>query len=133
MKRVLVIAFGTAVLAVVAAVWFVRQGPAPEVVPPRAMMEESPFEYPLALWDAGVEGESLVMVRVDAAGAVDSVYVLESGGEPAFDSAAVAGARTMTFLPARQGDAVVSAWVRLPVRFELPASPTFTRSESEAP
>ena len=92
--------------------------PEPEpVTDPRALSTESPFHYPLALWDAEVAGETVLMVHVSAEGAVDSVYILNSSGRPAFDSAAVAGAHRLEFAPGRRGDRAVAMWARLPVRF----------------
>ncbi|MFW6331350.1 MAG: energy transducer TonB, partial [Gemmatimonadota bacterium] len=76
---------------------------------PRAISVESPFEYPVALWDAGVEGETVVMIHVTDAGQVDSAYVLEPSGEAAFDSAALAGAYELRFAPARRGAERVAA------------------------
>jgi TonB family protein len=87
------------------------------VTRPRPVSLESPFRYPVALWDAGETGETLLMIRVSEVGAVDSVYVLESSGHAAFDSAAVAGARELEFAPGRRGDDRVAMWTRLPVRF----------------
>jgi len=74
-------------------------------------------EYPLELWDAGVEGETILRVLVSAEGAVDSVEVLESSGVARLDSAAVAGARALRFSPARQGDKRISVWAEVPVTF----------------
>lgn len=94
--------------------------PEPErITDPRSISTESPFRYPVALWDTGVEGESVVMVHVTDAGGVDSVYVLQRSEHPAFDSAAVAGAYELRFAPGRRGDDRVAMWVRLPVRFRL--------------
>jgi len=84
---------------------------------PRPLLAESPFEFPISLWDAGVEGETRLMVRVTALGEVDSVYVKESSGYPEFDSAAVAGAGNLKFIPGRRGEKRVAHWVVLPVRF----------------
>lgn len=84
---------------------------------PRPLYEEPPFEYPVELWDEGVEGETVLMVRVAPQGGVDSIYVDASSGHAAMDSAAVRGARTIRFEPARRGTEAVEAWVRLPVRF----------------
>lgn len=83
---------------------------------------ESPFEYPLSLWDEGAEGAPLLMVRVTEAGAVDSAYVEQTSGYEAFDSAAVAGARELRFRPARRGGEPIQRWVQLPVRFVRPES-----------
>lgn len=86
---------------------------------PESISVDSPFGYPVTLWDAGVEGETVVMVHVTDIGGVDSVYVLEGSGEAGFDSAAVAGAYELKFAPGRRGDQRVATWVRLPVRFRM--------------
>ena len=46
----------------------------------------------LELWDSDIEGETLLRVRVTELGRVDSVEVIESSGQPAFDSAAIRSA-----------------------------------------
>lgn len=120
MTRFLIPAFGVAVLAVAGAVWLAGNAPPPPLMAPQPVVAEPPFDYPLELWDRGVEGEAVVMVHVDRVGTVDSVYLLQSSGEAAFDSAATAGARVIPFRPGRRGDEAVDAWVRLPVRFRLP-------------
>jgi len=86
---------------------------------PTPMPGESPFEYPLELWDQRIEGETMLMVHVTELGRVDSVYVLETSGFGEFDSAAVAGARRLQFSAARQGDRRVAMWTKVPVRFAL--------------
>jgi TonB family protein len=86
---------------------------------PEIISVDSPFKYPVAMWDEGVEGETLVMVRVTEVGRVDSVYVLESSGEAAFDSAAVHGARDLRFSPGRREAKRVAMWAKVPVRFHL--------------
>jgi TonB family protein len=90
------------------------------VTPPETLTVESPFHYPVALWDSAVEGETVLMVHVTDMGGVDSVYVLEESGEAAFDSAAVAGGYELKFAPGRRGDRRIAMWARLPVRFRLP-------------
>lgn len=104
----------------VAVGWLAGEG---EVVAtsPVPLPLESPFRYPIALWDRRAEGETILMVHVTDVGRVDSAYVLLSSGEAAFDSAAVAGSRGLRFSPARRGDDRVASWARLPVRFRLPA------------
>ena len=92
------------------------------VTDPRPISVESPFRYPIEMWDEDVEGEAVVMVHVTDMGGVDSVYVLESSGRPALDSAAVRGARELDFAPGRRGDRRIAMWAKLPVRFEKPDS-----------
>lgn len=89
--------------------------------PPR-QLEGSPFHYPEELWDAGVEGETLLRLFVTETGAVDSVRVEATSGEAAFDSSAVAGARNLRFEPARRGPEPYGLWVLLPVQFDLPVT-----------
>lgn len=79
----------------------------------------SPFAYPLPLWDSGVAGETLLMLHITEHGRVDSVRVVMSSGQPAFDSAAVAGAPKLNFVPGRRGDRPLAMWTRVPVRFQL--------------
>jgi TonB family protein len=92
-------------------------GAEPPLEEPIPLTHDSPFRYPIELWDAGIEGETLLRVRVTRTGGVDSAYVDVSSGHAQFDSAAVAGARDLRFAPARQGDKRIDAWVRFPVRF----------------
>jgi len=87
-----------------------------EEVPPQ-QISASTFHYPEDLWDAGVEGETLLRVRVTTEGAVDTAVVERSSGEAAFDSAAVQGAYDLRFEPAQRGDRAIEAWVLLPVQF----------------
>jgi protein TonB len=82
----------------------------------------SPFHYPEELWDAGVEGETVLRIFVGESGAVDTIHVEHTSGYPAFDSSAVHGARELKFDPARRGTRPVGAWVLLPVQFDLPAT-----------
>ncbi|MFW5947612.1 MAG: energy transducer TonB [Gemmatimonadota bacterium] len=92
------------------------------VTEPEPVSVESPFRYPVAAWDADLEGRVVVMVHVTATGAADSVYVLESSGQAALDSAAMAGARELAFAPGRRGDRRIDMWAKLPVIFEKPDS-----------
>jgi TonB family protein len=88
-----------------------------EVVPPTPLYGNLPIEYPLDLWDSDVEGETLLRVRVTELGEVDSVEVLEPSGYPAFDSAAVRGARLLRYSPATREDRRISVWAKVPVHF----------------
>ena len=92
----------------------------PESAP--RQLEGSPFHYPEELWDAGVEGETLLRLFVTEGGSVDSVRVERSSGYAAFDSSAVTGARDLQFEPARRGPEPYALWVLLPVQFDLPAT-----------
>jgi len=101
-------------LAVASALACAPDGPIelPEPVP-----GESLIVYPLELWDARVEGETILMVHVTETGTVDSVYIDRSSGLEDFDSAAIHGGRRMRFTPGAQGGERRPMWTRLPVRF----------------
>jgi TonB family protein len=88
-----------------------------EIEQPVPLYGEDPIEYPVALWDRGVEGETLLRLLVSETGIVDSVEVARSSGHAGLDSAAVNGARTMSFQPGRKNGKRVRMWATLPVRF----------------
>ena len=92
----------------------------PEPLTPPRQLSTSPFHYPEELWDAGVEGETVLELFVSAAGSVDSAKVATTSGYPAFDSAAIAGVQDLEFEPAFQGEEAIAAQVLLPVQFHLP-------------
>jgi protein TonB len=109
------------------------------LVQPVPLAGESPFRYPLALWDSGIQGETLLLVHVTEAGRTDTVKVLKTSGRPAFDSAALAGAPRLRFVPGHRGGRRLAMWIKLPVRFARdttgtpPASLQRTNTESGAP
>jgi len=84
---------------------------------PTPLYGEVPIEYPLDLWDADVEGETVLRVRVTEMGVVDSVEVIEASGYPSFDSAAVRGAYQLRYSPARKKGERITVWAKVPVRF----------------
>ena len=94
-----------------------------EIDSPSPLSASVPIDYPLDLWDQGIEGSSMLKVRVTDMGNVDSVVVVESSGYDAFDSSAVRGARTLRFSPARQGDKRIEVWAHVPVHFSKKPRP----------
>jgi TonB family protein len=88
----------------------------------------SPIDYPVELWDRGVEGETQVMVHVSDLGDVDSALVSVSSGHAEFDSAAVAGTRKLKFTPGRRGEKRVAMWTKMPVRFARDSTATLGKS-----
>jgi TonB family protein len=104
-----------ALVALAAAAGCVSEEPLQQPTP---LFESAPVDFPLALWDQGAEGETVLMVHITPMGTVDSVYVHESSGYAQFDSAAVVGAQLLRFNPGRKGDRRVDMWARLPVRFD---------------
>lgn len=94
-----------------------------EVEEPARLGNATPIEYPLEMWDQGIEGETVLQVRVNELGEVDSVAVIETSGHEPLDSAAAEGARAMRFQPGRKGGRDVPVWVRIPVQFSRQSSP----------
>ena len=88
-----------------------------QVEDPSPLYGEVPIQYPLELWDAEIEGQTTLRVRVTEMGAVDSVEVFESSGFPAFDSAAVQGALQLRYSPATRNGRRISVWAKVPVHF----------------
>jgi len=88
-----------------------------EIEQPTPLFAEVPIEYPLHMWDQDMQGETVLRVRVNDVGAVDSVEVMESSGYASFDSAAVAGARDLRFAPARRDGKRIAVWAEVPVHF----------------
>ena len=84
---------------------------------PAPLYGQVSVEYPLELWDQDIEGETILKVRVTDMGRVDSVEVLETSGQPAFDSAAMRGARELRFTPARKNGKRIEVWAQVPVHF----------------
>ena len=94
-----------------------------EVEEPAPLGDATPIEYPLEMWDQGIEGETVLQVRVNELGEVDSVAVIETSGHGPLDSAAAEGARAMRFQPGRRNGRDVPVWVRIPVQFSRQSSP----------
>ncbi len=94
-----------------------------DVESPSPLMAGVSIEYPIELWDQGIEGTCIVKVRVNELGGVDSVLVIESSGHAAFDSAAIRGARSLRFRPARRGGKRIEVWAKVPVHFSKKPRP----------
>jgi TonB family protein len=84
----------------------------------------NPVEYPVSMWDRGLEGEAVLLLHVNELGDVDSAYVERTSGHAEFDTAAVRGARLLQFTPGRRGEHAVATWTRLPVRFARDSTAT---------
>lgn len=119
MKRSIGFVGALIVVALAGAGWLLG-GEEPVVTQPVPLSDASSFRYPIPLWDARMEGETILMVHVTTTGGVDTAYVLTPSGQPAFDSSALAGARDLRFEPGRRGRDSIASWARLPVRFRMP-------------
>ncbi len=90
---------------------------------PTPLFSDVPIEYPLAMWDQDIEGQTLLRVRVTELGRVDEVEVMQSSGYPVLDTAAVRGARALRFQPARRNGRRIEVWAQVPVEFSKQARP----------
>lgn len=88
-----------------------------ELEQPRPLYGEEPVAYPLNLWDAGIEGQTVLRVRVTDMGTIDSIEVAESSGHPQLDSAAVSGVKDLHFEPGRRNGDRIRMWATLPIVF----------------
>jgi len=100
-----------------------EQKPAPVVVvPPRfdaAYLNNPPPRYPRVARLTGAMGKVMLRVYVSAQGAAEKVEIRTSSGSLHLDQAAREAVERWKFVPARQGDEPVAAWVLVPITFVL--------------
>jgi len=84
-----------------------------------------PFRYPPTLYIQRVQGNVTLRLFIDSAGVVvpESVRIMEHASEPAFDSAALAGAARLVFSPARRDERPIGFAVLFPIKFRVPGAP----------
>jgi protein TonB len=100
----------------------VAAAPAQPVVPPSFsadyLRNPAPAYPPLAR-RLGEQGKVVLHVLVTAEGEPDRIEVSTSSGSPRLDGAALGAVKRWKFIPARQGDRPVPAWVQVPISFNL--------------
>ena len=92
------------------------------VTPPRhdaAYLSNPPPRYPPIARRNGEQGRVVLRVLVTIDGQADTVEVRTSSGSERLDRAAVETVRNWRFVPARQGERAVAAWVLVPITFSL--------------
>jgi protein TonB len=95
---------------------------APAITPPSfnaAYLDNPAPPYPAIARRTGEQGRVLLRVLVSTAGTAESVEVRTTSGSPRLDHAAQETVRHWRFVPARQGDRAVAAWVLVPISFTL--------------
>lgn len=95
--------------------------PAP-VVPPRfnaAYLRNPAPAYPVGSLRRKEQGKVVLRVLVDAGGGAEAVKVQTSSGYERLDAAALETVKQWKFVPARQGEKPVPAWVLVPISFSL--------------
>jgi protein TonB len=96
--------------------------PAPPIVPPNFSADylHNPAPaYPPVSRRLGEQGRVVLRVLVTADGLAGEVEVRTSSGSLRLDSAALETVRRWRFVPARQGDRPLAAWVLVPISFRL--------------
>ncbi len=96
--------------------------PAPEVVPPSFnanYLENPPPAYPPLSRRMGEQGKVMLRVLVNPKGTADKVELRSSSGSARLDDAALDVVKRWRFVPAKQGDQPVPAWVLIPITFSL--------------
>jgi protein TonB len=102
--------------------------PVPEPAPPAAVevprfnaayLNNPSPAYPAAARRRAQEGRVLVRAEVLADGRCSRVELKQGSGHELLDQAALEAVRKWRFVPARQGDQAISAWVDVPIAFKL--------------
>jgi protein TonB len=94
----------------------------PPIIPPRFSadyLQNPPPPYPPLARRMHEQGRVLVRVLVSADGAPERIELKSSSGFPRLDQSALETIRNWKFVPARQGDRKVAAWVVVPIAFTL--------------
>lgn len=75
--------------------------------------------YPATSRRYGEAGRVLLRVRVLPSGQPEEVVLQQSCGHDRLDAAALDAVRRWRFVPARQGEQAIAAWVVVPIQFSL--------------
>jgi protein TonB len=101
----------------------VASSPAPQpVVPPRFnadYLRNPAPPYPALARRMGEQGRVVLRVLVSPAGLPEKVELKSSSGSSRLDQSALDTVRHWKFVPARQGNTPVPAWVLVPISFTL--------------
>lgn len=76
-------------------------------------------EYPSSARRMGETGRVILRVQVTASGLPSQVLILNSSGVDSLDEAALEAVQRWKFVPAKQGEMPVAAWVNVPIQFTL--------------
>jgi TonB family protein len=95
-----------------------------DITPATRIAGNTEIPYPPELFTRRIEGQVMLYLYVDSAGAVvnDSTRIARSSGQAAFDAAALEAAPHLRFTPAHRGTVPVAAPIQVPIIFTLPDS-----------
>jgi len=82
-------------------------------------LDNPPPAYPPLARRMGEQGKVILRVLVNAKGSADKVELKTSSGSHRLDEAALETVKHWRFVPAKQGDQPVAAWVLIPITFTL--------------
>jgi TonB family protein len=110
------------------------QGPRPDEMP-QLLNNDLPFRYPPALYARKVQGNVTLRLFIDRDGRVlaDSTRLDEASGYPLLDSAALAGAGDLRFVPAKLHGEPMPMSILFPVRFRHPEAAPLPGDTALAP
>jgi len=96
--------------------------PAPPIIQPSFnadYLHNPPPPYPPQSRRLGEQGRVMLRVLVTPDGQAEQVALHSSSGSPRLDASALETVRRWKFVPARQGDRAIAAWVLVPISFRL--------------
>jgi protein TonB len=94
----------------------------PPIVPPRFnadYLQNPAPTYPALARRMHEQGRVLIRVLVSADGVPERIELKTSSGFPRLDNSALETIRSWKFVPARQGEQKIAAWVVVPITFTL--------------
>jgi periplasmic protein TonB len=92
------------------------------VIPPSFTadyLKNPPPSYPALARRLHEQGRVLIRVLVSVEGSPERIELKASSGHPRLDEAALETIKQWKFVPARQGDQSIAAWVIVPIAFTL--------------
>ena len=96
--------------------------PSVPAVPPRFnadYLQNPAPQYPPLARRMREQGKVILRVLVDAAGLAERIELRTSSGSTRLDQSALDTVKRWKFVPARQGERTVAAWVLVPITFTL--------------
>ena len=84
-----------------------------------AYLRNPPPAYPAIARRRGEQGTVVLRVYVSGDGSAEKVLVHATSGHERLDQAAHDAVHQWRFVPARQGDQAIAAWVLVPIKFAL--------------
>ena len=110
------------------------QGPRPDEMP-QLLNNVLPFRYPPALYARKVQGNVTLRLFIDRDGHVqsDSTQLDETSGYPLLDSAALAGAGDLRFVPSKLHGEAMAMSILFPIRFRHPEAAPMPGDSAAAP